>query len=207
MLRIRVDTPDTVRLDGLLRHIAPSVPEVPYDMALDMLRQAYTEFARKTQLLVSHVTLGIQKGVRVYDIPPPEGYDTFAILHPHNYHCYPNPHTWCAGWGTDFRVLNSRVIELRTAPSQDYADREIALHLIPNACIDTIPQEVATPFGKGIAMGALSDMLEIPNQPWYNPRLAQAKKIEFNQAALTGRELAMTNRGHAKLTMKPVRFV
>ncbi len=209
MIKVRVDSSDTKQLDSLLRFVAPQVPQVPYEMALDMLRQAYTEFARKTQLLVAHADFPIQRGVRLYALEPPQGYEVFSVLRMdgHHYRPIPDKDYWFVGWGTRFRVIGNSYVEFRDAPSQDGGDCDLAMHLLPNECATTIPSEVSVPYGKGIAMGALADMLDMAGQPWYNPRAAAQKRLEFNRAALSGRELSISNRGATPAHMKRIRVV
>lgn len=211
MLYARVDNAPTVELATVLRHIAPLVPEVPYEMALDMVQQAYVEFGRRSQLLVSHYTLPMQRGVKQYPLIPPKGYEIFAVSDISDagnmYRSFPDAHHWFMGWGTRFTIVGNRWIEFVDAPSRDHYARSMAFHLLPAPHATDIPTEVATPYGKGISMGALADMLEMPNQPWYNPNLAQIKRREFNRTVLSARELATTNRGSKTLMFKPVRVL
>lgn len=210
---VRVDQGETVSLESLLRYVAPLVPDVPHDMALDMLRTAYTEFARKTKLLVSHQSLPLQTGVKNYLLEAPEGHEVFGILqcqyngYGYGYTHFPTPNRWFYGWGQSFYLEGNRELVFVEAPSYDYEDREIALHLIPSPCATTIPSEIATPYGHGIALGALAEMLEIPNKPWTNPRLAQIKRREYSIAIANGISLFMNNRGATSAMLRPVRIL
>lgn len=207
---IRVDTDQTDRLDSLLRHVAPIVPEVPYELAMDMLVQAYTEFARKTSLLVSHYKLPLQRDVREYLLEAPEGYEIYGILDASNYidgyTVFPNYNRWYIGWGDRFRMEGNSAIVFEDSPSQD-REKHIALRLLPTECATTIPREISVPYGKGIAMGALGDILDMPNKAWHNPRAAQAKKVEFYRTIQSGRNLQISNRGAKTVMFKPVRIL
>ena len=84
---------DLEPLTPLLRHVMPIVPELPHSMALDMLRQKYTDFARRTRLLQTEVKIPYQSGVRDYQLDAPDGYCIHAIMgmeEPHS----PNPWYW-----------------------------------------------------------------------------------------------------------------
>lgn len=208
---VRVDQGETVSLDSLLRYVAPLIPEVPYAMALDMLRAAYTDFARKTKLLVSHQTLAIQKDVKNYFLEPPEGHEVFGVLQyldkEYLYARFPTPNRWFYAWGQSFYLEGNRELVFVEAPSYDYTDREIVLHLIPSPCATIIPSEIATPYGQGIAMGALADMLEIPNKPWSNVSLAQVKRRQYSIAVANGISAYMNNRGATSAVLRPVRIL
>lgn len=207
---VRVDTEQMDKLDSLLRHVAPSVPEIPYELALDMLRQKYTEFARRTSLLISHYELPLQRDVREYIIEAPEGYEVYGLLdasnYTHGYMVFPNYNRWYIGWGDRFRMEGNTAIVFEHAPSQDRA-KCIALRLVPTECADTIPREISVPFGKGIAMGALGDILDMPNKPWYNPRASRDKHLEFNRTIQAGKNLQISDRGAKTVMMKPVRIL
>lgn len=206
MQYVRVDKASTQPLATVLRHIAPLVPEIPYEMAVDILRQNYVEFARRSKLLVSHYSIKVQRGVKDYPLIPPAGYEIYAVSD-RMYRPFPDVDYWHMGLGPRFHIIGNRVIEFTDAPSQDHYVRDVALHLLPAQYATDIPDEVSTPFGKGISMGALADMLEMPNQPWFNPNLAQIKRREFNRTVLSARELAMTNRGSKTLMFSPQRVL
>jgi hypothetical protein len=208
---VRVDVDATEPLENLLRFVVPYVPEIPYDLALDMLRQSYTEFARLTSLLVSHFDIPLQRDVRTYMLEPPEGYEVYGLLNMAEgygtYLRYPNPNTWCFSWGQRFRMLGNTILEFDQAPSRDDIKRTIALHLLPTICADNIPTEISTPFGEAIAAGAQRRALEIPNKPWTNMQLAQLKRRDFARGALSGRNLHIANRGATAVALKPVRIL
>lgn len=203
-------TEDTVELESLLRHVAPIVPEIPYEMQLDLVRQAYTEFARKTKLCVVVQTLRIQRDVKEYPLEVPDGYHVFALLHAddgkHVYGHFPTVDTWYYFWGDRFRMLENKYLEFKQAPSKEY-DRRIALHVLPTECAVTIPSEIAVPYGRGIAMGAVADALDMPNKAWYNPRAAANKRRDFYREVQNGLALHLTNRGAHSITAKPVRVL
>lgn len=207
---VRADVGATEPLENLLRFFTINAPEIPYDVAIDMLRQSYTDFARQTCLLVSHFDIPMQKDVRTYMLEPPEGYEVFGILGTDSngtYLRYPNVNTWYFSWGQRFRLIGNSIIEFEYGPSRDDIRRTLALHLLPTTCADTIPTEISTPFGEGIAMGALRRALEIPNKPWTNIQLAQLKRRDFSRAALTGRNLHIAGRGAVTPAFKPIRIL
>lgn len=208
-----VATDNTEPLDNLLRHIAPSVPDVPYELMLDMLRQAYTEFARKTKLLMSQQELRIQRGVRNYTLEPPTGYEVFALLQADimdahwSYTSFPNANYWYYFWGDKLYLDGNTQIVFQREPTCDNIQRVLALHLLPDACCDNIPKEISTPYGKAIAMGALADILDMPNKGWTNPQAAGRKRLEFNRAVQSGIAKHLTNNGAHVLSFKPLRIL
>lgn len=201
---------DSEPLKNLLRWVAPSVPEVPYDLAIDYMRQAYIDFARRTKLVTVPMTLTIQKGVKNYELKGIDGYEVYAIKDINwldfPYQRYPDAHHWYYAWGCRFRVKGNRELVFAEEPGQD-GNYEVILHLIPSDCVDSIFTELSTPFGKGIAMGALADILEIPNKPWTNFQLAAKKKRDFDRTVLDGRRLEITNRGAKKPTLYAQRIL
>lgn len=207
---IRVDDSQMQELDTLLRFAAIEVPEVPYEVALDMVREAYKEFARKSGLLGAILALPIQRGVRDYDLDVPEGYDIFAVkVGQDNRYCWrdPSPHYWYTCCGYRYRMDgNSRVI-LADAPSRDNVPFELVVRVIPNDCAVDIPTAIAGPYGKGIAMGAVADMLEMPGKAWSNPRLAQLKRSRFQNTCAQGRALEITDHGARQPTFPNVRVI
>lgn len=211
---IFVDTSDTTKLDTLLRFAAPEVPEVPYEVALDMLRQAYTMFARKSCLLGANIRLPIQKDVKSYELEVPHGYEIYSIQHIDDCRVFgrviwtqPSPHFWFTGWGYRFRMLGNNVIEFFDAPTKDDESRSLTVCVLPTECATTIPRAVSVPFGRGIAMGAVAYMLDIPNKAWTNPRTAQSKLLTFNRAAADGRAVFLTDHGAKPMDFRPIRIL
>jgi hypothetical protein len=200
---------DAVNLDTLLRHVAIYVPELPYEVAIELVRQRYIEFARKTRLLVSHQTINLQRDVRNYPLEPPAGYQVFSVLglgDNNTYFYYPNPNQWYWVGGNNFRLFDNKQIQFQYAPSQDY-EQCIILHVIPTDCVDTIPSEIATPYGKGIAMGAVADALSMPNKGWSNPNASADKRREFYREVQNGLSMHINNRGANPAMFKPLRIL
>lgn len=208
---VRVDTDCNEPLDQLLRFIMPSVPKLPYEVAKDMLRQAYIEFARKTSLLTSHYRLPIQRGVRDYYLEAPEGYHIFGVMNLAGQHGrylrFPNVDSWFFSWGYRFRLVSNNYIVFEDAPSRDELERTIALHLLPQLCVETIPTEITIPFGEGIAAGALARAYDMPNKDWTDHRLAEKKSRDFNRAILSGRNLHLTQFGSVAPSLQPLRIL
>lgn len=206
---IRVDEGDNVRLDELLRHVSVDIPEMPYEVALDMVRNAYIEFARKTGLLGVVLDIPTQRGLTHYDVTVPKGYDVFAVRTEsrRDAWCHASPHTWCTYGGTRYRMDGNTRVELVDAPSRDGVPFHLPLQVVPNECAQDIPRGVATPYGRGIAMGAVADMLEMPGRAWFTPQLAQVKRRQFHITCSQGRALDITNHGAKQPTFPIVRFL
>lgn len=211
---IFVDTLDNANLDTLLRFVAPEIPEIPYEVSLDMLKQAYIMFARKTTLLGAHIHLPIQKEVKTYELDIPKGYEVYSIQSIEDCRVFartewiqPTPNYWFTGWGYRFRMLGNKTIEFYDSPTKDDSNRHLTVRVIPTECISTIPRALSLPFGRGIAMGAVADMLEIPNRAWTNPRLASTKRLTFNRALADAKALAITDHGARAVDFRPVRIL
>lgn len=196
-------------LDSLMRHVAPQMPTVPYEMAMDAIRMSYIEFARRTKLLAYTQRLPIQRGVRTYLLDPPEGYEIYGVLgvehEPYIY--YPTPHRWFFQRGWRMRMLGNSEVEFECEPATDAYDRHLRFHLLPNQCADTIPLEISTPFGYGIATGAVSKLLDSPSKQWGNPELAAKKHRDFARVAAEGLNKHITNNGAAPAHFRPVRIL
>ena len=206
-----INEASTVPLDSLLRHVATRVPELPYIVALDMLREKYIEFCRKSGLLVSYIELPIQAEVTNYFLEAPTGYEVFCVKgagHPTGWSWQnSNANHWFSMWGHRFWVKDNSEIVFARAPSSAESDRFVLLGVIPAPCCDSVPVSVATPYGSGIAAGAVADALCIPNKPWTNPNLADRYELKFNRATLSARNLSLTNRGGVTPQLQAIRIL
>lgn len=202
---------NTVSLDTLLRHVMPIVPDLPHAMALDRVRQAYIEFARRSGLIVGQLKQKYQAGVHDYPLIPPDGYEVYQVLG-FGSPGYSFVDYWGGNnyglWNTRLDVIDNTTVYLHRAPSVDNEDGLcVYVALLPTSCVADIPVSIATPYGKGIASGALADILLIPNKPWTNPAIAGVHKLEFNRTVLAGKNLAQTNRKAGPLRAKSIRVV
>lgn len=206
-----VNGANTVPLDSLLRHVAPEVPQLPYSLALDRVRERYIEFARKSHLIVGFVELPIQREVTEYCLEAPEGYEVYSVKgvgDPNTWKWQgPSKDYWFSAWGHRFWVKDNSSLIFDREPSADESGRYVLLSLIPAACSDSIPVSVATPFGKAIAQGAVADALLMPGKAWSNPNLAERFELKFNRGVLAATNLALTNRGGHTLAMHPIRIL
>ena len=189
---------DVIGLDSLLRHVIPEVPEVPHDMALDRIRQSYTEFARKTLLITYRQTQDYQTDVHDYFLTPPDGYEVYQVLGLES-PGYRYVDYWQGGrvglWNTKLDVIDNKVLYLHRSPSVDTENGlHIFMQVLPGRCCNTIPNSIDVPFGYGIAKGALASLQRIPGKPWTNLGISRANELEFNRIVLAGKNLAMTNR-------------
>jgi hypothetical protein len=204
------DSP-TVPLDSLMRHMAIHVPEVPYVVALDLIRERFKELARKSSLLVAFVELPIQAGVNNYFLEAPEGYDIFSVKaagHPMGWQWqHADAHHWFSSWGYRFWVKDNTEVVFDRTPSSDESERYLLLTVIPSDCATVIPVSVAGPYGQAIAAGAVADALRMPQKAWSNPSLAQTYELKFQRAAASAKALAITNRGAVTPEMRPIRIL
>lgn len=189
---------ETVSLDSLLRHVIPLMPEIPHSMALDRVRQRYIEFARKSSLICTKLYITVQAGVTDYYLEPPEGYEIFQVLG-FDSPGYSFVDYWRGSkrgmWGTDFQVVDNTSLILNYVPSADRNEKlEVVVALLPSECATTLLKSISTPYGAGIAKGAVADLLMVPNKPWTNGGLASKYEIEFNRVVQSARNLAETNR-------------
>lgn len=200
-----------IPLDSLLRHVAVMVPEIPYDVALDMVRQRYIELARKSGTLQWYYELPLQRGVNNYFIEPPPGYAVYGIKGMGDpvtqFWHYWNPNYWNIWWGYRMRAVSEKQILFETAPSCDERGRFILLTLIPSDCTAVIPSSVAGPWGRGIAAGAVATALLMPSRAWSNPNLAHKHEQDFNRAVMGARNLVITERGTKPAEFRPVRIL
>lgn len=211
---IFVDTSDTANLETLLRFVAPEIPEIPYEVSLDMLRQSYIMFARKSCLLGAHIRLPIQKDVRIYELEIPKGYEVYSIQTIEDCRVFartewiqPTPNYWFTGWGYRFRMLGNSAIEFQDAPTKDDTNRHLTAKVLPTECVTIIPRALSLPFGRGIAMGTVADMLDMPNRAWTNRAAARDKRLTFNRAIADARALAITDHGARTADFKPIRIL
>lgn len=199
-------------LTPLLRHVMPVVPQLPHSMALDMLRQKFIDFSRRTRILQCTCRMEYQSGVRDYPLHAPEGYYIYAIagIQPER---MPNPWYWYGGYGhyrhhIAYDVIDNNIIRLHHAPSVDRPEgMKVDVVLLPHAHVNMAPASVISPYGFAWASGVVAQALLVPEKPWTNPALSNAYKQEYERAVLNGRALASNNRKVQSSDMMPVRIV
>lgn len=205
-----VNFSETVPLNQLLRHVLPLIPKVPPTMALDILRQKYINFARRTRILCSVLEQDKQAGVCDYQLIAPDDYQVYSILRLANRvrsvdHWSSNSFT---NMRQDFDVLDNNIIVLNTVPSVDEVKGlRVWVTLIPKACISTMPASIADPFGYDIAKGVVGELLHIPNKEWTNDGLARRFELAYEKMLLSARALAVSNRKVDNNMAKPVRIL
>lgn len=201
-------------LDELLRFVLPYVPKAPYSMALDLLRQAYIKFARSSSLLVCELSTDLQEGVSDYIIPCPEGYEIYYFLDKAGHRNYSPVDTWMTyRWGGTqfdlrFDVINNNILVLWDAPNRDeVGGLKVYAVLMPNSCVDCMPESVMTPYGWGIAQWALAQLYFMQGKEWRSPNLGRMSTIEFHRTTMSARNMADSNRKRGPLTAQPVRIL
>lgn len=204
------DMTNMVPLDSLLRHIVPFVPKVPHAMGLDLLRQAYIRFALDTSILVQEIQITLQAGVKDYSLDVADGYELYQIKHI-DYGCRDRYDYWQEYFVFGrhrYQVVDNCRIILHDTPSQDeQAGLRVWAILTPSECVSTMPVSLSAPFGRGIAAGALADLLMIPDKPWTDLGVAGRFEAMYNRTLQKARNLADSNRQAGPLKMKPVRVV
>lgn len=208
---IQISVDNTVPLEDLMRFVATVIPTVPYEVGIEYLRQAYITFATKTRLLAYRQEITLQRDVHEYELQAPEGYEVFGILQQSprdwGYVQLPNVNRWFTYYGERVRLEGNTRIILENAPSVDNKGFHVDLHLLPNECVNDIPREINTPYGRGIAKGALAELLMMPGKSWSSPRTADKYERDFHIACQSGLNLYLTNRGAHKVMMDPVRVL
>jgi hypothetical protein len=205
------DFNDMVQLDTLIRHIAPTVSNVPNELAVDLLRQYFTDFCRRTEFLTSAEDIIPQKDVTDYEITPPDGYEVHKV-HTVSYgsenRTTPTPNYWYPMWGMKFSVIGTKFLVLRDAPSRD-SDTPfvVSFVVIPTECVTKIPREISVGYGRHIAKGALSEILLYKNKPWYDPTLSRKMEVDYHRGVQSARNLVLMNRGGTELKARGKRWV
>lgn len=196
---------DTIPLTNLLRHILPAAPRTPQAMALDLIRQKYIDFARRSRLLCYGATNNIQAGVVDYYIDAPEDYEIYSSIGREVGNSW---YSNTPNYVQDFDVIDSNAVQLRWVPSVDDANGlKLWVTLIPKECINSMPRSIATPFGKQIAMAACSDMLYLPSNKDSDPRIARKYELDYEKMLLSARALATSNRKIGSTSFQPVRIL
>lgn len=200
---------DSVPLNNLLRHVLPFVPQIPQAMALDLLRQKYIDFARRTRILCCELTQDYQSGVRDYYLTPPTDHEIYSIVGveggQYGYYWYGQERVQ---FKTNFDVLDNNCIKLRNTPSVDTVNGlKVFVTLLPKECITYIPRSLSTPFGQKIGQGVIADALCIPNKEWTNPNLARKYELNYEKMLLSARALSVSNRKVDSNSMKPLRIL
>lgn len=202
---------DLVPLTSLLRHVMPIIPQLPHEMALDYIRQAYIELTRRSSILVARLEQDYQANVHDYPLDPPDGYEVYQIMgidHPNFRYVDYWAGTRTGLWNTRFDVIDNKSLYFHIAPSVDSTGSLIVFaKVLPNSCCENIPTSVEVPYGYAIAEGALSKLLLIPNKPWTNPSIASIHARNYNIAVMAARNLADTNRKRGPIVPNRIRVV
>lgn len=204
-----LDYVDSVPLQGLLRHVIPFVSELPQAFAMDLLRQKYTDFARRTRILACEIVNDYQSGVQDYYLEPPTDHEIYSIVGveggQYGYYWYGESRIQ---FKHNFDVIDNNCIKLAYPPSVDQVQGlKVYVTLLPKPCIATIPRSIATPFGQMIGRGVVADALYIPNKPWTNPDLARRYQLDYERMLLSARALSVSNRKVDSNSIKPVRIL
>lgn len=203
------DFSDSIPLSNLLRHVMPWVPKLPQAMALDLLRQRYINFARRTRILGCRIEQDYQAGVVDYYLMPPDGYSIYSIIGieggRYGYYWYGESRV---EFKRNFDVIDNNCISLHDSPSVDTpCGLKVFVTLIPESCVTTIPKSIAIPYGKELGNGVIADGLLIPNKEWTNPQLARNFESNYERAILSARALASANRKVGSTEFKPLRIL
>lgn len=204
-----LDFADMAPLHNLLRHIIPLVPKLPQAMAMDLLRQKYIDFARRSRILACEITKDYQAGVVDYYLDAPDKHEIYTItgIEGGLFGSY-----WVGQSITQFTrnfdVIDNNCIKLRSVPSVDQAKGlTIYVNLLPSECIDVIPRSIVTPFGRQIARGVVSDVLYMPNKDWTNEHLGRRYELEYEKMLLSARAVSVSNRKIDSASFKPIRIL
>lgn len=204
-----VDFNDAVKLDSLLRHVLPTVNNLPYELGVGMLREAYIKFATETECLAAQLTYTPQKDVADYELTPPEGYEIYKVRIGEPQRGCPgqSPHYWCYA-GERYYMVGNKTLVLESVPSHDATEQSaILVTVIPTECATRIPREISVPFGESIAKGALAEALLLKNKAWYDPNLSSLMQREFGRGIQRAKNLNLTNRGAMPTVARGKRWV
>lgn len=189
------DNTDTVPLASLLRFVQPTVPMLPYNLALDLVRESFKEFCRRTSCLSYIQVFDAQKDVSDYEFTPPSGYEVYQIVNDSDIiHLY-GPDVWCSCGRYKYKVIGNKRIVVANIPTVDeVGGLSILVIVLPSNDLDVIPNEIATAYGKGIAANAIADALLYKNKPWFDPGLSQVFLRKFNIEIQSAKNLVAANR-------------
>lgn len=206
-----IDINDTVPIDSLMRFVLPTVSSIPNALGVDLLRERFREFARRTEMLSIYPAIETQTDVTDYEIEAPDGYEIHKIREV-NFKGgtvrLPQADYWYTLYGVNFAVVSNNRVVLRDTPRRDGEETfDIIATVIPNECITRIPREISVPYGKAIAAGALADALLYKDKSWYDPGLSRKKELDFELGVNSGKNLQLDNRGAADPRMRGRRWV
>jgi hypothetical protein len=168
-----------VPLDSLLPSVLMRVSAIPYDLAVQMLRVKYNEFARKVGNVRMMLRIDVQKGVNRYPLPIPPGYFLHTVKaisfgRHHRGYRMALPDYW-RGWngmyrGQRYSIDESNALVLDMEPKRD-EEQPIRVHvqLVPDADCLHMPADMAAMYGDAIAAGVAGEAMNIRGKPWYDP--------------------------------------
>lgn len=200
---------DSSPIVTLLRFVIPYVPKVPQAMALDLLRQKYIDFCRRTRILGYEVVKNYQSGVTDYYLDAPKDHNIYSIIGieagRYGYYWYGYERL---EYKSNFDVVDNNCIRLREVPAVDQRNGlKVAVTLLPDDCIDYMPNSIVSPFGRDIAKGVISDCLCIPNKDWTDINLSRKYELAYERMLLSARALATSNRKVGNNDIKPIRIL
>lgn len=204
-----LDYLDSVPLHNMLRHVLPFVPKVPQAMALDLLRQKYIDFARRTRILCCEIVQDYQSGVTDYYLDAPKDHEIYSIIGiqggRYGYYWYGYERV---EWKSQFDVIDNNCVRLRQVPSVDQKHGlKVYVTLLPKDCVSYMPRSLSTPFGQKIGRGVVGDLLYLPKKEWTDLNLARKYELDYERMILSARALAVSNRKVDSNTIKPIRIL
>jgi hypothetical protein len=196
-----------VPLDSLLPSVLMRVSAIPYELAVQMLRVKYNEFAQKVGNVRMTLDVYVQRGVHRYPLPIPPGHflhtvKSISFGRRHGYRM-DLPDYW-RGWTGMYRnqryhIDGSNALVLDMEPKRD-EEHPIRVHvqLVPDADCQDMPADMATMYGDAIAAGVAGEAMNIRGKPWYDPGNSVRVMKLFYQAITDAR--ARAERGKMGVT-------
>lgn len=178
-----------VPLDRMMPSLLLRVPAMPYDMGMHMLRIKYGKFARRTGCVRWRFRLELQREVRRYPLPLPDGYFLHVVkdIHWGHYGRSQFPNYW-RGWrgmfrGFHFHVDETDCLVLDLAPKRDdLMHITVSTVLLPKENVDTLQETIYEMYGDDIAAGVAAECMNQKNKPWYDPGNSVRLEKQFNSA-------------------------
>ena len=231
-----IDPNHCLSWDALLPYVHPYVLGAPDEVILQAIRTSTIEFCRRSAILHDVNVLDIQKGVRDYPLEticdyeivrifqvssrnkmiwqyspsimmtPSSNFGTDVMLGFGGY--YGSWYYDGAGLGYTFYVQQPNLIILNVIPDKD-DPKELVVEFIVQPKQDgcTLDNGLYEAWAEGIAYGAITRLLMMPNTSWFSMPTAKEYQIKYRNELARARTAVDLNFTSGPAMMRTVRWI
>jgi hypothetical protein len=172
--------------DALLPYVLPYVRGAPPEMVLHHIRMATIELCNWSGIIHDVNQYDLQKGVQDYQLNTDCNYNIVRIKRvtvDGRWDYTPVTAKLPAGIGAYlYQMTSPTMIHLRRPPNLDNPKGlEVEAVVAPKQDAEVLDNYLYEQWAQGIAYGAISTLIAIPQTNWYNPKEAERYELKFRK--------------------------